>query len=167
MLSASNANLNNHRQFSNPLSGIMEHVRAKIKIIMMERELTVGAIASMTDQTNETTITPKPVGNPIMDKLVEEEALTVMTEVVVIVLTHDLLDRESPSLLQTEAVIHPVRDEILGVVLGEVPIEALLAHQVLPVLLAALLAHLIHKALRMAMTNLHASTSHFRISALY
>ena len=89
-----------------------------------------------------------------MDKLVEEEALTVVTEVV-IVLIHDLLDRESRFLLQTETVIHRVK--VLGAVLGAVQIGA---HQVLPVLP-------IHKALRMAMTNLHASTSHFRISALY
>ena len=133
-------------------------------MIEPERELTVGAIAIMTDQTGETTITPKPVGNPIMDKLVEEEALTVVTEVV-IVLIHDLLDRESRFLLQTETVIHQVK--VLGAVLGATQIGAHQVLPVLPVLLVALLAHLIHKALRMAMTNLHASTSHFRISALY
>ena len=94
-----------------------------------------------------------------MDKLVVEEALTEATGEVVIVVTHVLLGREESSLLLTEAVVH-----LVPPVLGEVPMEA---HRVLPVLLAALLAHLVHQVLRMATTNLRTSTSHFRISALY
>lgn len=97
-----------------------------------------------------------------MDKLVVEEALTEATGEVVIVVTHVLLGREESSLLLTEAVVHLVL--LVPPVLGEVPMEA---HRVLPVLQAALLAHLVHQVLRMATTNLHTSTSHFRISALY
>jgi hypothetical protein len=102
-----------------------------------------------------------------MDKLVVEEALTVATGEVVIVLAHVLLGREGSSLLLTETVVHPsllLMETVVHLVLGEVPMEA---HRVLPVLLAALQAHLVHQVLRMATTNLHTSTSHFRISALY